>query len=419
MPELKRKDEGQREHSEKIPIELEIPVPHSSKRDYLALLWCRYNNSNTRAEKSKILDEICRNLGYHRNSSLRLMNRDEPPKLGRGKGSSAKKYSEEAKSHLKRLWRVMGRPAGRKMREMLPDWLYFDQEQTLTQKIKQELMTMSKSSIDNFLKPARAQWRRERNTGTKPARAKVKTLVPVKPMSFRAKKVGTIETDTVAHCGEHLSGNFYWSLCWTDLKSTWTEAAVVWNKQSLEVKRVLERAESESFFSWEMLCSDSGTEFLNKEVVIDFCKDPRREKPLLQVRGRPYKKNDQCFIEQKNNVFVRQLLGYGRLDSRKMGDLLNQTYRDWGLLRNHFVPTTKLLSKIRVGSKIKKEYDQPKTPYERLLEDPDVSPEQKERLIAEHMKLNPFELRRRVLSRLKVIHRWHDIQARDRGGLTA
>lgn len=398
---------------------MEFPVPHSSKRDYLALLWSRHKSLSTRDEKSKILDEICRNLGYHRNSSLRLMNRSEPPKLGRGKGRSGRKFSEEAKSHLRRLWRVMGRPAGRKMRVMLPEWLSFDQEPSLTQEIRRELMTKSKSSIDNFLKPARAQWRRERNTGTKPAKTKVKTLVPVKSAGFRAKKVGAIEVDTVAHCGEYLSGHFYWSLCLTDLKSTWTEGAVVWSKLSLEVKRALEKAESESFFPWEMLCSDSGTEFLNKDVVIDFCKDPRRKEPLLQVRGRPYKKNDQCFIEQKNNVFVRQLLGYGRLDSRKMGVLLNLTYRDWGLLRNHFVPTTKLLSKTRVGAKIKKEYDEPKTPYERLLEDPDVSLEQKERLIAEHMKLNPVELRKRVLNRLKVIHRWHDTEAIDKGGLTA
>jgi len=112
LPESKKKDEGQREVKQKHPIELEFPVPHSSKRDYLAQLWLRYNSSNTREEKSKILDEICRNLGCHRNSSLRLMNRPESPKLGRGKGRSGWKFSEEAKIHLRLLWRVMGRPAG-------------------------------------------------------------------------------------------------------------------------------------------------------------------------------------------------------------------------------------------------------------------------------------------------------------------
>jgi hypothetical protein len=181
----------------------------------------------------------------------------------------------------------------------------------------------------------------------------------------------------------------------------------------------LERAESESFFKWKALCHDSGSEFINKTVVREFCRDPRRSEPLCQLRGRPYRKNDQCHIEQKNNVFVRKLLGYGRLDSRKMESLVNETYRDWGLLNNHFVPTSKLVSKTRVGSKIKKVYDEPMTPYERLLEDPDVPLHQKERLMEEHRQLNPFELRKNIKRRLAVINRWHDIAFNHRGRVCA
>jgi hypothetical protein len=212
-----------------------------------------------------------------------------------------------------------------------------------------------------------------------------------------------------------MAGSFFWSLSLTDIKSGWTTAIPVWNKSAHGIKVALERAEAASFFKWKALCHDSGSEFLNKVVIEEFCRDPRRAEPLLQLRGRPYRKNDQCHIEQKNNVFVRKLLGYGRLDSRKMGTLIEATYRDWSLLNNHFVPTSKLVSKMRVGSKIKKVYDVPTTPYERLLQDPDVPLTQKERLMEEHSKLNPFELRKAIKRRLAVINRWHNLNLNHRG----
>lgn len=414
IPTLERQDEGQREGNKKHPIKLELPVSHSSKREYLALLWSMYCACNTRAGKSQILDEICRNLGYHRNSALRLMNRESPPKLGRGPSPSNRKFSEEAKRQLIILWHLMGRPGGKLMKAMLPDWICF-YDKPCNQGVTVELLTMSKSSIDSFLKPARAEWRRKNNTGTRPARPAVQTLVPIRAMNFKVRTVGYVEADTVAHCGDSMSGSFFWSLSMTEIKSGWTTAAAVWSKTARGIRAALERAEAESFFTWKALCHDSGSEFINDIVVRGFCRDPRRSEPLLQLRGRPYRKNDQCYIEQKNNVFVRKLLGYGRLDSQKMESLINETYREWALLNNHFVPTSKLVSKTRVGSKIKKVYDVPMTPYERLLEDPDVPWHQKERLMKEHSQLNPFELRRRIKRRLAVINRWHDIDRNQRG----
>jgi hypothetical protein len=342
------------------------------------------------------------------------MNSDVPPKLGRGPSSSNRKFSDEAKSQLIILWHLMGRPGGKLMRAMLPDWICF-YDRPCDQGITVELLTMSKSSIDSFLKPARAEWRRKHNTGTKPARPAVLTQVPIKALNFKARTVGFVEVDTVAHCGDTMSGAFFWSLSMTDIKTGWTMAEVVWNKTASAVKAALERAESESFFKWKALCHDSGTEFINRIVVREYCKDPRRIEPLLQLRGRPYRKNDQCHIEQKNNDFVRRLLGYGRLDSRKMESMINETYRDWALLKNHFFPTSKLVSKTRIGSKIKKVYDAPITPYERLLEDPDVPLNQKERLMDEHSKLNPFELRKGIKRRMAIINRWHDININHRG----
>jgi hypothetical protein len=416
---FEKEDEGQQEVTKNSPIILEVPVPVSSKRDYIAILWNNYRLAKSRVEKSLILNEICRNLGLHRQSAIRLMNKPCEPKLSRGSSKGNRGYSSESKFHLVKLWKKMNRPGGKLMRAMIPFWLDFYLEDDCTLGIRQELMSMSKSSIDEFLKPARAEWRRKRNTGTKAAKPSVQSWVPVKQVGFRTKRVGTIEIDTVAHCGESLAGQFFWTLNMTDIVSGWTTAEVVWNKSGEEISLALERAESESFFEWETLCSDCGTEFLNRFVVHEFCRDPRRKKPILQFRGRPYKSNDQCFIEQKNNVFVRKLLGYERLGSRKMQDLLNRTYKDWALLHNHFIAQSKLVSKVRIGSKIKKTYDEPMTPYERLLSSNDVSLEQKDRLVREHAKLNPMELRHQVHRRLKIIFRWHDIERSKRGNLAA
>jgi hypothetical protein len=202
--------------------------------------------------------------------------------------------------------------------------------------------------------------------------------------------------------GRH--GAFANTLTLTDVYSSWTENRATWGKGSTAVIEALEDIETALPFAIHTLKFDSGSEFMNYAMITSTRQTVTRPHPIRVVRSRPYKKDDNCYVEQENLTHMRELIGYDRIDVAECASALNEIYRDyWNPLANFFLPALKLLRKTRIGSHLKKEYDAPRTPYERVLECPDLSEQAKAILRARYERLDPFTLREALDRKLKLL----------------
>lgn len=369
----------------------------SSKWDYLRIMSERYQNA-CRTEKRLILDEIVKNLKVHRKSAIRALNlvKVKRPKETRGR---RRIYDDLTVQQLRRLWLEMGQLCSRRMKAALPRWLdhYEASENT-----KRLLRQMGKTTIDKYLKPFRAQQRRHWNSGTKSVRH-FKTQIPLKPLDYNVTNVGQVEADTVHHCGGNLSGVYAITLTVTDVLTSWTECCAMWGRSILGVTAGMADIEKHLPFKITTICTDNGNEFLNHQFV-QYLRN--REDRVELKRGRPYRKNDQCYVEQKNFTHVRELFGWDRLGKKEVIEFMNDIYRyEWSMLQNMFYPQMKLVSKVRVGAKYKKKYSAPQTPLERVLASPSVAPEVKEKLRQLEKSTNPFELKNSIEIKLKIINK--------------
>lgn len=372
-----------------------------AKREYLKILWERYRKID-RKERAKILDEIVRNLGMHRKSAIRLMLRPYSPRMFQGfKGGRQRKYSGQAKKHLERLWRQMGYMGPVRMKAALPQWIGFDETPDCDEQIKNEILRMSESTIRRLLEEERAALRRRMNTGTYKGVRKFITKVPVRDLGHTPEEVGHCEMDCVAHCGNSMSGQFVWTLNVTDIATGWTECEAVWAKKAKEIKHALIMIEKRLPFKIKALYSDNGSEFLNEKVIDEFAIEGRSGR-LPIYRGRPYRKNDQCYVEQKNYTHVRQIFGYGRIDWPKAVRLMNDIYRkEWRQLQNYYSPQQKLLEKIRIGAKVKRKMGPATTPWERLK--PKLTSGQINELESLRQDRNPFRIRKNQLKKVRQL----------------
>lgn len=317
------------------------------------------------------------------------------------------KYSPECVDHLKRLWFLMEQPCGKRLKALIPRLLsgYQKREPRLTDELAHQLVSMSAATIDRFLKTIRIE--RGKCTTKAPSSQWYKSAIPVQAKDWNITAPGYAQADTVSHCGEDGSGAFASTLTVTDIDSHWTEMRATFTKQHAGIIRAIRDIEARLPFALTTLKFDSGSEFMNFPVVA-FCRgygaSYGREKPIEVLRSRPYRKNDNCYVEQKNLTHVRQFIGYDRIESRGSTELLNEIYRDlWCPFLNFFMPTFKLIRKERIGSRIVKKYEPPKTPYERLLESQTLSHEQKEKLRAHYESLDPFELKLQIEEKLKLL----------------
>ena len=360
------------------------------KRLYLDFLRERYRNTKSRKVKIMLIDQLCRDAEFHRKHAIRALNQRPNIRARRGR---KRIYSDGARYHLKKLWLEMEQVNGVRMKAMLPEWLKTYKAPGFGPLIEKELLRMSHATIDRFLKPCRAELGRKLRTGTKPGHLKHK--IPMKPFDRNVTVPGYMEADTVAHCGGSLSGEFLWSLTGVDRLLGWTENRAVWNKLAKEIVEAVEDIEKSVPFVLKGLSTDNGGEFINSLLISHLGANKTRKTDIFMTRGRPYKKNDQCYVEQKNYTHVRKLFGYDRLDCPEVKDLVNDLYKnEWGNLQNFFIPQVKLLEKIRVGAKYKRKHSKPITPYHRALECPQISDEVKKQLTAKYETLNPFELKK-------------------------
>lgn len=376
-------------------------------REYLALLWRRYQGLKVREEKSAVLDEICRNLKIHRKSALRLMGAKTVPVKKRGPTIAPKRrYSEQARQLVKDLWRKCGYINSKRLKEACEDWLPHWEDKSVSEDTKGELLRMSASTMERWLKADKAALRRRMQSGTRSSR-RIVTTIPVKNLGFEAKNPGFGEVDTVAHCGDRLAGNFARTLTFVDLDLGWVECEAMLDNTGFSVKNGLNKIEERLPFKLLGLYADGGSEFWNDDVLNGFIKKEARELDIDFGRGRAYKKNDQCHVEQKNYTHVRQTFGWDRISGRVAVNMMNNIYRkEWRLLQNFFLPQAQLLEKERIGSSIRRKMGTPKTPYKRALESPTVPAETKEALLRIREGLNPFDLRRKMTKKLRDFKRY-------------
>ena len=368
-------------------------MSQSSKKEYLEKMKWRYQRRG-REGRGVLLDELCEVCGYSRKHAIKLMN-GSVAKGGARRGRRAI-YGAAELAVIKPIWLAANQPCGKLLAPLLPLWLgYWEAENgPIEPETRARLEKISASTLDRLLKPVRATERRRRNSGTKPGTL-IKTEIPIRTDNDDINRPGYLEADTVAHCGGRLEGDFIWTVDMTDVHSQWTECRAVWNKGQHGV--VEQVAEIESVLPFELLGfdSDNGSEFLNWHLV-GYLQD-RGERPKVAfTRSRPYRKNDNARVEQKNWTHARQLVGYDRLGNPECVEELNEAYRAWCALKNYFTPVMKLVEKTRVGGRYRKRYDSPKTPAQRLLEWEHLPAEGRKQIESHLAELNPFELHRNV-----------------------
>lgn len=375
-----------------------------ARKQYLIAIRERYLNSSKK-DKKAILDEFCNVCDYSRKYAIKA--------IKKGVETSSKRpgprliYDEALVTHLVKLWQAMGNMCSKKMVAAIPIWLPFYRGPELTDKQRNLLLRISSSSIDRCLKKFKEQ---RGLSGTE--RSSFKTMIPLQLLKSEELTVpGYIEADTVAHCGTSLLGQFAWSLTMTDLYSGWTENRSVWTKEAYPVMNAIRDIETNLPFFIHGFASDNGTEFINNEVL-EYFKN-RKDVPVEFIRRRPYKKNDNAHVEQKNWTHVRQVFGYDRIDNKYLVNLMNEIYKIyWNPLLNFFTPSLKLEEKTRIGGRIKKKHSRAQTPYQRLMASKTLTLDQRDKLKREFESLNPFKMRRLLDEKLKEFYRIIDTRGR-------
>jgi hypothetical protein len=376
----------------------------NSKRDYLEAIRSRYQRAGKKA-KTLILDEFCANCGYNRKYAIRLLKKKRKrPSGSKGSRPGPKTVYQYANlvEALKRIWFSSDQMCSKKLKAAIPLWLpFYDKEfKPLDEVTKEKLLHISSATIDRLLRPLRVLHPKGHCT-TKPGTL-LKNQIPIKTDHWDVLQPGFFEADTVAHCGNSTAGDFVNSLTFTDILTGWTENRAVWGKGSQGVLRQIKDIEQGIVFPILGFDCDNGSEFLNHHLVRYFT--DRTKLPILFSRSRPYRKNDNAFVEQKNWTHVRQLLGYDRFDKPELVGLINDLYKnEWSLFNNYFCPTLKLKKKSKINSRYVKTYEPPKTPFQRLLDSEHITANAKNHLQEVYNSLNPFTLKRKIEEKLKTI----------------
>jgi hypothetical protein len=287
------------------PMETSESLSMESKREYLQKMRWRYAHTHGRRYKSRLIEELIAVCGYSRKHAIKLLNKRGVARVLKRSGPKLI-YHQEVRTVLKRIWFASDQLCGKRLKAALPEWLphYEKESGALQQPLKEKLAVISAASIDRLLAPVRAKARPKGRGGTKPGRW-LKNQIPLATEQWDEQRPGFMEADTVAHCGDSLQGDFIWSLCFTDLATGWTELRAVWNKGSHGVREAVHQIEAKLPFSILGFDCDNGSEFLNHHLWHYFA---RRTEPVQFTRSRPYHKNDNAHVEQKNWTHVRCLL---------------------------------------------------------------------------------------------------------------
>jgi transposase InsO family protein len=374
---------------------------NKGRREYLQAIYERYRKAGRKAQKV-ILNEFCANTGYHRKYAIRLLNGPRPEKRRqrreRRRGLS---YSAETVALLTAVWEAAGYPWSVRLKALLPLWMPWIRKRfRVRPEIAKQLLHISPRQMDRRLKAQKTQRRRRMYGRTKPGYL-LKHHIAVKTDRWDVQIPGYTEVDLVSHSGNSASGEFAHTLNVTDIHSTWTESRAVLGRGEETVQRALNEIATGLPFALLGVDSDNGSEFINWHLK-RWCD----QKQIQLTRGRPYKKDDNAHIEQKNWTHVRKLLAWDRYDTHEavaaINDLYSQELRLW---LNLFLPSVKLVKKVRVGSKVRRMYDAARPPFERVRECAQADAQKVAKFEELRKRLDPFQLSRTIERKLERISR--------------
>ncbi len=359
----------------------------------------RYERRN-REGRSRMLDEFCEQYGYERKYAIKLLGNELPAASGKERSGPPCEY-QPLLEVVERIWSAAEQLCGKRLAPALGLWLpHYERHYGKLLACQRKLLgRISAATLDRMLANLKSQELRGL-CATRPGTL-LRRQIPIAGEVWDERRPGFMEADSVAHCGGSLAGNFTWSLVYTCHASTWTEGRAVWNKGAAGI--VEQTRDVEEHLPFELLGFDfdNGSEWLNWTLIKYL---QVRLKPIRLTRSRPYHKDDNAHVEQKNWMWPRQLLGYGRLEEPTAVPLINGVYKEaWGPLHNFFLPSMKLKNKWREGSRWVRRHDRPQTAYQRLMASEQISAKNKRALRDQFEALDPFELAQQVASRLKRI----------------
>lgn len=361
---------------------------------YLKLLKERYRKAS-RKERTAMLDEFVKTTGYHRKYAIGLLNGRRQRCKGPIKRPRRAIYGSEEARALLTLSQLFDHINSKRLRKALDaelQGLYKSGFLQVSSKCYQNLKQVSPATMDRLLAGRRRQPGKRRGF-TKPGTL-LKHQIPVRTWAdWTEDRPGFCEIDLVDHSGGMIirGADHAWTLCFTDIKTAWTECVAVRNKAQVHVFAATKRVRRRLPFALLGIDSDNGSEFINDQLL-RYC----LQEEITFTRGRPGKKNDSAHVEQKNWSVVRRAVGYHRYDTPEQLALLNRLYALLRLYTNFFLPVMKLKEKVQVGSKKRRVYDDPQTPYARILASPDVSEADKAHLRETYHLLDLVSLRRQI-----------------------
>ena len=360
----------------------------------------RYENAGAE-HKHKLLDQAVQLLGYHRKAAIRALRRRV---VVRGPliitGRPVNYEPSLLVPWLRPIWQATDYACGQRLVAMLPEWIpaYEQHERRLPGEVREKLLLASGRTLDRLLEPLRAQ-----GTGrslTRPGTL-LRQQIPIRGSVWEEGKAGWLEVDTVALCGGGVAGEFVWMVDGVDYATTWVELRAMWGRGQAGTLAALQDMEGSLPFSLLGLDSDNGGEFLNHHVLKWLQKRPQ---PVFMTRSRPYKKDDNAHVEQKNWTHVRQCFGYERHDNPDLVEPMNALVKGaYGQLVNYFHASLKLDHKERKGGKVQRIYGVAQTPLARVLASAEVAEATKQRLRQHKSHLNPFALKEAVTRSMKAI----------------
>lgn len=381
-------------------------MTHMSKKELIDEIKPRYLKA-TKFEKGKILDEFCLNTGYNRNYAIQILQADCDYYRVRREGRKKRKqqYGTDVILAAIKIWELLEYPCGARLKpSLIPmvEAMERSGETVIADSVKKQLQLITAKTLDRRLKKERVIRKLHRSRGTTRHGSLLKSSIPIRITNWDTQQVGFMEMDTVAHNGGNPSGECIYSLDMTEIYSGWSEQIAIMGKGEVGMIAAVDKIKNVLPFKLLGMDSDSGSEFVNWHMV-GYCEKHR----LFFTRSRPHMKNDNAYVEQKNNTHIRKWLGYDRYDTQKQLLAINDLYQnELRLFNNFFRPVMKILSKEKVNNSVcRKIYDVAQAPYQRLMDSKQISKEKKQEMQNLYLSLNPVELKKEIDRKLKYIQK--------------
>lgn len=378
-----------------------------SRNEYLKEVRTEYLKTKSKKKRGELLNEAQKRTKLERKYlTQKLRPKSNIDKVLEHRKKRVSYYDNSMKPALVKMWQIFDHPCGQRLEPLLKsetEKLRKLSELSCSDIVAKKLLKIGSATIDRKLKHQK-EIELTRAKYHKKIHPLLYQKIPVKVFAEQDRKVlGNMQIDLVEHCGGSAAGQFVCTLDATDISSGWTEQEAVMGKGQEPTCEGIDNARGRCPFSWVEIHSDGGTEFINAHLY-----SYSQKTSLDFSKSRAYKKNDNCLVEQKNYTHVRRLVGYLRYDTPEEMDLINDLYRnELRLFKNFFQPVIKLVLKERIGGKIHRKYDKPRTPYQRIMESEEVPENKKQELEKTYLSLNPAELKRQIDKKLYVIYKYY------------